>query len=327
VDRTLGGELGVASVLVTEDSSYLLTPNIERRRLLEEEVAGLPFEPVEWEWHDRDALTRTMTQLCDMTRAVADVPAHGVTRTSPGLVRLRYTLLPSEVERYRVLGRDARDAVEAACCDSTVGDTELEVAARVAWSCHERDIQVLVNLVAADERIGRYRHPLPTGHRVRQTLLVALTGRRHGLHASLTRMVTFGSPDRETRRRHAACIRVDSELVSASVPGATLGDALSAGLGRYAHEGFADEWRLHHQGGLTGYAGREIFAVPGVPHRLEASQALAWNPSITGAKSEDTILVTDGMPEILTQAEGWPLIKVDTNRGPVERPALLEMEA
>ena len=33
--------------------------------------------------------------------------------------------------------------------------------------------------------------------------------------------------------------------------------------------------------GLTGYAGREIFAVPGSPYVLKGDQVVAWNPSIT----------------------------------------------
>jgi hypothetical protein len=35
--------------------------------------------------------------------------------------------------------------------------------------------------------------------RFERTLLVALTGRRHGLHASLTRMATIGEPDDDLR--------------------------------------------------------------------------------------------------------------------------------
>jgi Xaa-Pro aminopeptidase len=324
---SLSGDGGVASVLVTSEDAYLLTPNIERRRMVDEEIEGLPFEPVEWEWHDLQAPGRLVADLCDPSRAVADLPAYGLRQGGPGLVRLRITLLPPEVERYRRLGKDAAVAVEGACRMTSVGDTELDVAARVAAACQERDIQALVNLVAAGERIARYRHPLPTHNRVAGTLLVALTGRRHGLHASLTRMISFGPADPETARRHAAVTRVDAAVISASSPGTTLGDAVSAALRQYADEGFAEEWRLHHQGGLTGYAGREIFATPAEPHRLEVSQALAWNPSITRVKSEDTVLVTAGMPEILTQTAEWPLFKVDTPRGPVERPALLEMEA
>jgi Xaa-Pro dipeptidase len=52
--------------------------------------------------------------------------------------------------------------------------------------------------------------------------------------------------------------------------------------------------------------------VIGTPFRDEVvleNQAFAWNPSIAGTKSEDTILVTRSGIEILTQCSPtWPQI-------------------
>ena len=55
----------------------------------------------------------------------------------------------------------------------------------------------------------------------------------------------------------------------------------------YAAVGFADEWRKHHQGGACGYEPREYLAVPESPDRVALGEEYAWNPSITGYKSED----------------------------------------
>jgi antitoxin VapB len=52
----------------------------------------------------------------------------------------------------------------------------------------------------------------------------------------------------------------------------------------------------------------------------------AWNPSITGTKSEDTILVTETGNEILTSISGWPVISVDIDGDTIERPAILIMD-
>jgi antitoxin VapB len=99
---------------------------------------------------------------------------------------------------------------------------------------------------------------------------------------------------------------------------------MSAAIEQYGAEGFAEEWRLHHQGGLTGYGGREVFATRGEGHRLEPGQALAWNPSITRVKSEDTVVVGEqGVPEILTSTRAWPQVEVELPGGRVSRPALL----
>ena len=102
-----------------------------------------------------------------------------------------------------------------------------------------------------------------------------------------------------------------------------MGEVVALALDQYALEGFPREWELHHQGGLTGYAGREIFGDPDSEHRLQRNQALTWNPSITGAKSEDTILLTDGGAEILTRTGSWPELEVDLPAGTLRRPAIL----
>jgi Xaa-Pro aminopeptidase len=318
---SLGEAAGVGSVLVTRDEAYLLTTNIEVGRLLEEETRGLPLMAIDWPWHESNQPPSIVAELCDPARSVSDIGIYGL-RAASSLVKLRFTLLPPEIERYGLLGRDAAEAVEEACRATSPGDAEVDVASRVAMECGRRNILPLVNLVAADSRIARYRHPLPTENRVRGTVLVALTGRRHGLHASLTRMVAFDAPDAELALRHSAVTRVDARMILESRPRAPLSQVMRSGMDQYASEGFPDEWRLHHQGGLTGYAGREVFATPTAGHCLAANQVVAWNPSITRVKSEDTVLVTDTGVEVLTHTGQWPRQRIELSQGAVDRPSL-----
>ena len=109
--------------------------------------------------------------------------------------------------------------------------------------------------------------------------------------------------------------------------GASPADVFAAGVDQYRREGFAEEWRLHHRGGLTGYAGREIFGAPTADHRLEANQAVARNPSITRVKSEDTVLIHDDGFEILTATGEWPVEDVEINGTTVPRPSVLQKGA
>ena len=72
-----------------------------------------------------------------------------------------------------------------------------------------------------------------------------------------------------------------------------------------------DAWRDHHQGGPTGYLARERVATPGDDALLPAGAAVAWNPSLPGSKSEDTVLVRpDGRLEVVTFDPRWPTTEV-----------------
>jgi len=318
---TLGEEAGAASVLVTPDDAYLLAANNELRRLIDEELSGAGFTPLDWPWHDEDGEGRIVERLCDPSRAVSDLGRLGLPPAPPELAELRLDLLPPEQDRYRALGRDAAEALELAVLATRPGDRELDVAAQLDHECRRRGIIPLVNLVGADDRIAVYRHPMPTARRLERSLLVSVTGRRHGLHASCTRMLHFGPIDDDLAARYAAVGRIDARFILESRPGVLLGKVFEQGVGQYEREGYGSEWSLHHQGGLTGYAGREVSATGASHQFLREGQALAWNPTITGVKSEDTVLITAGVPEVLTRTPTWPQYAVRLADAPFDHAA------
>lgn len=318
----ISGEAGVCSVVITAGAAAVVTPNIEGRRLADEELPPACFEVVEYPWYETGSKADIVRDLIGGGRVAGDLPTAG-REPAGGVTELRRVLVPAEVERYRDLAQDAAAIVESACRNAVPHESELDMAARVAASCYEKNILPVVNLVAADERLQRYRHPIPTANRVDRTMLVALTARRHGLHASVTRTLCFGEPADEQKKRHLACARIDACMILASRPGTGLAEVFAAGVDRYAAEGFAGEWKLHHQGGLTGYAGREIKGTPSGDYVLQKNQALAWNPSITGAKSEDTILTTGRGTEVLTATGHWPTVEITLESSNLLRPDLL----
>lgn len=319
----LSEERGVASVLVTPRRATILTPNNEHRRLVEEEVPAGSFEIVEYPWFSPERREELIAGLAGTGKVAGDLPSKARPTAGPELAELRRVLVEPEIERYRRLGEEAAFAVESACRSVEPKERELDAAARVAALCRERNIHAVVNLAAADERIARYRHPLPTAKRAARTMMLALTARSRGLHVSLTRTVTFGEPDPEQEAGHSACARIDACMISRSRPGVRLSEVLQAAAVQYEAEGYPDEWRRHHQGGVTGYAGREVFATPDAGYPLKAGQALAWNPSVPGAKSEDTVVVTYHGVEVITASGHWPLLNVETDGTVTDRPALL----
>ena len=75
---------------------------------------------------------------------------------------------------------------------------------------------LIVTLVAADERIQKYRHPVPTNLPWRKLLMIVVCAQRGGLIASLTRIVCSGALPDDLRRRTQAAARVNARLLDAT---------------------------------------------------------------------------------------------------------------
>jgi Xaa-Pro aminopeptidase len=197
--------------------------------------------------------------------------------------------------------------------------TEHEAGAALAAEHFRRGIVPIVVLVAADDRLMKYRHPIPTDNQIKRAVMLVVCGRRHGLIVSTTRIVHFGDVPDDLKEKHAAVTAVDAAFIANTRVGVRIGDIFKAGLDAYAEQGYADEWRLHHQGGPTGYAARDYRATEATDDLVEMNQAFAWNPSITGTKSEDTIIVTAEGPEVISPSPGLPTISVSAAGLSLER--------
>jgi Xaa-Pro aminopeptidase len=289
---------GVADVLVTSDSEYVFTDNIEAPRMREEQTPN--FEVVEHPWHGDEA--GALRDVVGDVSLGADFPLEGAPDISEEVAPLRYILDPDALGRYRRAGADAAMAVAEAADSLEPGMSEREAAANLAAACRKRDLFSPVLLVAADDRIARYRHPIPHGGRIERRAMLVVSAERGGLYANVTRMVHFEEPDTELKRRQGACETILRRMrEEATRPGRTLANAFEDCRRFYADEGFPDEWRLHHQGGMTGYASREVIATPRTRQEIQVGQTFAWNPSITGAKAEETFILDESGPAVITR--------------------------
>jgi Xaa-Pro aminopeptidase len=146
--------------------------------------------------------------------------------------------------------------------------------------------------------------------------MLVFCARRHGLFANLTRFVYFRPPSAEERRLAADVARVEAAGFRASRPGVTLGAVYGAMVEAYAACGHPGAEAFHHQGGSCGYGARDDVATPGSKVVLQPSNAMAWNPSLPGAKIEDTVVLRDGGLKILTVDPRWPTFDVDGRARP-----------
>ena len=316
---------GVAAMLVTPESRLCVTSEIEAPRMREEELAGTGIEVVAVPWHDRKAATIKLIELVAGRKVAADADPLGLgLRPLPAhFAELRWSLTEDEVTRYREGARRVARAMEEACMSLKFGDSEHEIAGLLDYHVRRQGCTPTVTLVAADDRVGRFRHPIPTKKAVEHYAMLVSCAAYKGLIACATRFVCF-RPMTELEDRVQSLAHVDAAVNLSTRPGRTLGELFTVLQRAYADQGFDGEWRHHHQGGPTGYLNRELIAYPGSDVKVRPSQAFAWNPSVPGAKSEDTILCTpDGVELLTATSEEWPTITGRFQDQELARPGIL----
>ncbi|HUQ22132.1 MAG TPA: M24 family metallopeptidase [Gaiellaceae bacterium] len=309
-------EVAVCRVVVSRDGDEVVTAVNEAGRLESEELAALDasFRVVGWD-EDLDA------SVPRGDRIGSDSALPGTRDVALLVEQARRALTPDELERFAALGADVAEVLTETIQEHDPASTEQEAAARTARSLLERAVDPIVLLVAGAARLPVHRHPLPTASPLGRLAMVVACGRRAGLIASITRFVSFGALPAPLADAQERLLQVDVALNGATRAGARVGEVFAAGARAYGANGFgAEEWRLHHQGGPTGYEPRDYLASAASDALVEEGQAFAWNPSVPSLKCEDTIVATNDLPLVLTVDRRWPVVTV----GGLARPLVLE---
>ena len=304
-------ETGVAAVFATATERVCLANTIEAPRMEREELAKSGVPVVSFPWYDRKKAAAKAAEVIAGRTVAADVDTFGL--ALPPLphdfAELRWSLTEEEVARYREGARRASAAMESACRSIEFGDTEHEIAGTLDYHLHQSGCTPLVTLVASDGRIEKFRHPIPTGKKVESYVMLVTCAAYGGLISCLTRFVSFGPISDALERKLQTIANVDAAINLSTRPGRMLGELFHVLQKAYSDNGQAEQWKMHHQGGPTGYANREAVATPDSTAVVRANQAFAWNPSIVGIKSEDTVLCTNEGIEVLTaHSEEWPTV-------------------
>ena len=313
----LGGRVNVPQTLdtacldvvvdcTTSPRITVVTNAIEAPRLRDTELAGLhaTWDVVAW-WDGRDPrLPRGPT-------VGSDRPLGDAVPVATDLARLRRCLTDRQRRLLRGVCADTAAAATAAAARLTPTTTEYHAAGLLARELLDRELDPIVLLVGGASRLDAHRHPLPTGDPLGARGMLVACARRHGLVASVTRIVSFEALAPDQRDAYERLLHVEGAFLDASRVGARLGDVVAAGTAAYASQGFdPNEWHRHHQGGFSGFQPREFPASPASDDVVTDGAVLAWNPSGAGWKVEDTTLVEAAGPETLVHDDVWPTVKV-----------------
>jgi Xaa-Pro dipeptidase len=300
---------GACAILATKTERICLANASEAPRMESEELAGMGIKTVNYPWHDSAAAQRAVREVIGARRVHCDVDVLGLGLSAlpPGFEQMRWSLTEGELTRYREGGRRMTQAMQTAAREVKVGMSEVEIAGILHHHVLKQGLNPLVTLIGADDRIERFRHPIPTEKKVQKYAMLVCCADYRGLICSMTRFVHFGKPSDELKKRHQACCNIDTALIYSTKPGKTMVELFGVLEKVYEEQGYPGEWKKHHQGGAIGYLPREYLCTPENMNAVKDNQAFAWNPTVLGAKSEDTMVITARGPELITQVTGdWP---------------------
>lgn len=322
---TISDIQGIASILITADSAYFITNNIELPRMRDEESLGeLGFEPIVFEWFsgiESDAVAK----IVPSTQVGCDCPVSEYRYLEKEIRELRYALLPPEIERYLWLGEKASSALEKALTDFVQpGMKESELVGELSKTLWKDRIDSVCYQSAADERAFRYRHAIPTERTIERYLMLNVNARKWGLITTVTRSVHFGKIDPGLTKQYLDNTYIECGMIAFSRPGTLLRDIFARTCQLYESLGYAGEWKNHHQGGAQGYANRDYLMKPDSAEQVLENQCFCWNPSIRGTKSEDAIIAQKGGHLFITKPIVFPTVKIDFEGLIFLRPALLQ---
>jgi hypothetical protein len=204
-------------LLVAADGRrFVLANAIEMPRLLDEELAGLDYEPVEYPWTEDQDPSRAVRAA----RGVLGEGALGATGRCPDTTGMEPALARAAHRRTK----SPATARSAARPDVMLGNRGRALTAGRRRARHRaRDhgwrrrlrARPIVTLVGSDERL-RSVSPSRGRRRGKAVVMVALCAERDGV--SLSRVVRRRSP---ISRPHAGARSVFGRLLDATHPGAT----------------------------------------------------------------------------------------------------------
>ncbi|MBW4541205.1 MAG: M24 family metallopeptidase [Myxacorys chilensis ATA2-1-KO14] len=317
----LAAETGVADVLVTDNNAWILTDEIEAQRLTDEELPDGEQSPYVLHvspWADSAQRELFVQEVTARGKILSDRPTSSEFSLPHSLIQHKRKLLPSELDRYRQVGQLASQAMTEVLTQVQPTWTEYDLAGAGAEALWKRGLHPALTLAAGEQRISRYRHPVPTGGKIERLAMLVFCARGFGLYANLTRFVAFDALTAQEHKLHQQVREIEAIALSQSQLNTPLNQVYQTLQHSYEQQGYPQAIHEHHQGGTTGYLAREIVANPTTVDRLSANTAIAWNPSLTGAKIEDTfVLLEDGTLENLTFDSNWASVEVAGRLRPI----------
>ncbi len=325
---TLGGDnkvlrdtpVGAAVLLCTRDRVYLVAQSMDADRIRDDELAGLPVEPVTLRWYDPPPAAYAASLAGGPV--VSDTEAPGCEARPAALRALHLPYTPWEVQRFEAAGAFFDETFLAAAETLAPGMTERAAAALLAARFEAAGAVPTVLLVGSDERIARYRHPLPSGKPMERTVLLHVVATYGGVCCAVTRMVTFGPAPEALRRDYDLLNRLQADAFSRLIPGRRHGAVLEARKRILEEAGRLWEYGCHFPGADIDYSLGS--PAPFLEDReILPTQCYDIYLTVTGCKVEELAMAGPDGARVLSRGP-WPTAEYAAGAYRCRLPVILE---
>jgi Xaa-Pro aminopeptidase len=249
-----------------------------------------------------------MARYWDELRATLPEATFG--DAGPFLAAVRVVKTPGEVDRLQIAARALERAISRAYTTARPGCTEKWLADTMATALLAEGADEVKALVLSSGPRSVQSHALPdstTPIPLGATIRVDFVGVFGGYLADLARMACIGEPNATQRRYYDGLREIEWAMIAACHPGTTAAAVYTVGKAAYARV-LGIETRKPHFGHSLGIGLHEEPLIhPANPTVLEPGMVLCIepthaDPALGGFHIEDTIVITDSAPRLLSDA-------------------------
>lgn len=298
-------EMGLGYLWITQNEAFAYCSNNEALRI-EKEIFKGSFPVKTFSWIEGPG--PNLQNLIKGKKVLSDFPLPNAVEDFNGIKRLRFQLSPEQEKIALDLSQKAAQLLEEGLKNLKAGLSEFQIQAEIRKPFDAENIALPVLLVAGDDNLKNYRHPLATAKIVSRKIMVVICAVFQGVEIAATRLRYFTPPTEEGKSLDEAAARINAEMIAATKAGAHAATLWQNMLSAYKNQGFEQEYFKHHQGGAIGFDSREWILRPNLDETVLENQLFAWNPTLEGTKSEETVLA--GLsPKLLTVTGNYPTLE------------------
>ncbi|NMD37979.1 MAG: M24 family metallopeptidase [Christensenellaceae bacterium] len=317
-------DVGAIALLITMKECFAICNIIEAPRLIHEEsFRDLGFEVLVYPWQENLLEEYVNKHVSSLDKVISDVPFGNAIVQNDWIKSLRLNFTDNEIARYLYLGDKLSQAMEEYLITIKAGITEYELAGGISEAIWPYGIEQVMHLVSFDDRAEKYRHALPTSQKLKNNVIVSINGRYKGLIVTTSRMAYIGTPPKSLQKQYIDCAEMECLTISKATVGAREIDLYETLRQAYIDRGYPTMFDKHGQGGCQGYWPREYMITPHNHGIVQENRAYCFNPVIDGTKTEDSFIVTEEGPILITHPVIFPKLKYEFNGFTFERPGMM----